>query len=293
MLTSIEKANIIIIYDLANLAYLTYFSQAYKNLETSDNTSTSVVYGSLMKLISQLKNLVSKNEKAALIFALDEFPEHKREIVSSYKMNREKLPEDEDPKPKLLSLVQHTKSYLARVKKQEADDVMASLTTKFKNKQVIIVTSDQDLLQLKSSNVDIYATNRNEFFTLEFFMEKYGLTEWKKLPIYKACFGDNSDNIKPALPRVRKKDVLPTINECDGTLKGFASCFIESKQTPRAVEVFQENIQNLKNNYKIVKLNKKLIVEMKRNTPSMDKLKEICRHNEINSIDEKDLGVLL
>jgi 5'-3' exonuclease len=281
----IEKSDSLILYDFSNLAYTVYHSQAYSKLQTSGGVDSGVVYGAFKKVISQVKDLAS-NRRASLIFALDEFPTHKRELVSSYKANRTPLPSNEDPRTLLKPLFAATNSYFARVKAQEADDVLASLAHQYQDKEVFIVSSDYDLLQLKRySHVEIYHLIRSEFMTEEFLLERFGLTAWNKIPIFKAIFGDTSDNIKPALPRVRKKDVLPIINGTEPKLKSFMAAFAKSKQTPKTMETYSANIQNLKNNYKIVKLNRNLEVQFKRNKADKQALKELCSMYEISTVD--------
>jgi hypothetical protein len=89
---------------------------------------------------------------------------------------------------------------------------------------------------------------------------------------------------------VRKKDILPLINLAKPKLKAFISAFNQSEQTPKTKEVFAANIQNLKNNYKIVKLNRKLDVTLKRNSPNREVLTAMCEKYEITSIN---LNILL
>lgn len=280
-----EKADTLILYDFSNLAYTVYHSQAYGKLQTSGGLESGVVFGAFKKVISQINDLAA-NRRAALIFALDEFPAHKRELVPSYKANRIPLAESEDPRTLLKPLFASTNSYFARTKAQEADDVIASLAYQNKDKEVFIVSSDYDLLQLKRyAHVEMYHLIRSEFMTEEFLMERFGLEAWNKVPIFKAIFGDTSDNIKPALPRVRKKDVLPVINSTEPKLKSFMAAFKKSKQTPKTMETFAANIQNLKNNYRIVKLNRGLEVKFKRNTPDKKLLQDFCNQYEISTVD--------
>jgi len=281
----IEKSDTLILYDFSNLAYTVMYSKAYSTLKTSGGVDSGTIYGAFKKVISQVADLAA-DRKATLIFALDEFPAHKRELVPSYKANRIPLPESEDPRTPLKSLFANTNSYFARATAQEADDVIASLAYQYQDKEVFIVSSDYDLLQLKKyEHVEMYHLIRSEFMTEEFLLERFGLTAWNKVPIFKAIFGDTSDNIKPALPRVRKKDVLPVINDTEPKLKSFMTAFKKSKQTPKTMETYAANIQNLKNNYKIVKLNRALEVKFKRNKPDRKLLQDLCNQYEITNVD--------
>ena len=286
-LSNIEKAEMLILVDFSNLAYAAHYA-SLRDLQYTDTVGPAV-FGAFRKTISQLKELFSEN--TALIFCLDEFPQHKRDLIPSYKANRKKL--ENDPRPKLIECFSHTRTYFAKVKAQEADDTIASICAQYKEKQIIIVSADQDLLQLKTyAHVDIYNLIKNEFYTKEFFQGKYGLTKWKFLPLYKACFGDASDNIKSALPRVRKNSITEVINKTDGKLDSFIKEFWRSYQSQNTKEVFNNNLVNLKLNYKIVKLNKKLKIDFTKKNPNEKNIKKLFKTLEIKSLNT-DIQILL
>ena len=271
--TSIDKCETILLYDFSNLAYASYYAakssgSSYKYL---------FVDYALSKLQSQLAILADRS--TALVFVLDEFPKHKREIVPSYKANREPL--DDDPRPYLIKLFRNTNTYFASCKDQEADDVIASLCKKYMDKGVIIVTRDEDMLQLNGmAHVEIFDLVKNNWFEREDLKRKYGLKRWRKIALYKACFGDTSDNIKPALPRVRKANVIPTIEESLG-LNDFIRKFRNSEQTDKTKELFKSNMDILRANYKIVKLNHNLKVKLKRNLNDHSAFAKALRKHKI------------
>lgn len=78
----------------------------------------------------------------------------------------------------------------------EADDIIAYLSNKFKDKsKVFIVSSDNDFYQLLSENVSIYKPHERFYFTDEDFKQKYGFIPENYI-LYKVLVGDASDNIK-------------------------------------------------------------------------------------------------
>jgi len=290
MLTTIEKSDKVLIYDFSNFAFLVYFAQGFRELKTKNGLSSGLVYGTLRKIISQVREF-SEDCNLALVFALDEFPKHKRELVPSYKMNREKR--EEDPRPVVMNILSNSKCYFVKSKGQEADDVIATLVRRFEGKDIIVGSADQDLLQLRNEKgVRNYNITMNEFFTIKWFKEKYGLDDWNKITIFKACFGDTSDNIKPALPRVRKKDVLPYINEAKD-FEHFKIVYGLAKKTDKTQALWDTNQKELNNNYKIIKLDPECKLLKKRSKPSMKNLVDICQKYEIESLTRKDLEVLL
>ena len=175
-LTTLDKAENIVIYDFSNLFYCCYHSA---RINTEEVNAGLFLLQTLRKSISQLKFLVNTSS-SSVIFALDEFPQHKRDLCSDYKSNRKPL--EVDFRPLLKSLFANTNCYFAKSEAQEADDVIATLVKKYNKKQIIVVSSDHDLLQLKKySHVEIYNLVKNTFFTKEDFFNKYMLTGWGKM----------------------------------------------------------------------------------------------------------------
>jgi len=76
--------------------------------------------------------------------------------------------------------------------KLEADDVIGYLAPKFN--QSVIVSADQDFLQLCSDNVQVYSPIKKKFYGPKEIYDEYGL--WPQNFInYKVLMGDNSDNL--------------------------------------------------------------------------------------------------
>lgn len=75
----------------------------------------------------------------------------------------------------------------------EADDVISWLTRE-KCVSSIIVTVDQDLLQLVNSHTQFYNPHKKKLVTLENFEEEVGVAV-NHLVYYKALLGDKSDNV--------------------------------------------------------------------------------------------------
>jgi DNA polymerase-1 len=77
----------------------------------------------------------------------------------------------------------------------EADDLIASVVNKFKNKnEIFIVSSDKDLAQLLDQNIKIYDPFKEEIVTKEIFQARRGFPV-EHLPLFHALLGDASDNI--------------------------------------------------------------------------------------------------
>lgn len=282
MLTTLNKANHLIVYDFSNLSYAVYYS----NL----NNGLNIFYLALNKILSFIKDKVLE-EETAIVFALDNFPQHKKDLVPSYKENRKPL--ENDPRPVLKAMLMNTGVYFAEVPGEEADDVIASICSLYYDKKISIVSTDHDLLQLcKYDYVSIYRTLTGEKFELKDLEEKYGLNEWSKIPLYKMVFGDSSDSIKAGLPRVRKKEILPVINASKPLFKDFMSALDQSEQSKRTKDLIEANRDVMKNNYKIVKLNTQLDVKFTRGGRDVEGFQDVLNQQRIKIITKSEYKFL-
>lgn len=215
--------------------------------------------------ISKVQSLVTKmtDMNCELVFVLDSFPQAKKDIYPEYKDGRKKF--DFDPKKGLLSaLSQIIEFKIAKVKGYEADDVMASIVAQNPDRNSIVVTSDKDLwVLLKHPNCNVYDLSRNEYVTHEDYVNKFRLSDYKHLTLYKTLWGDNSDNIPNAMPALQKS-MIPIISETDGTLADFMSKFEanRSKLSKAVIAKYDANQDQLIDNYTLVSLNSNLEVTL-------------------------------
>lgn len=99
----------------------------------------------------------------------------------------------------------------------ECDDVIAHLSKKLPGHNVI-VSVDQDMLQLVNANNDVYDPLKKRIVTACNF-EQYLPVSVDKFVQYKALMGDKSDNI-PGIPKVGPKRAVAIIkNNCTGLSK--------------------------------------------------------------------------
>jgi DNA polymerase-1 len=85
----------------------------------------------------------------------------------------------------------------------EADDVIAAYARNLSARsRVVIVSADNDMLQLVTSTVTVIA-GKNRVYTPAHVLERYGVAP-HQLPLLKALAGDPSDNI-PGIPHIGLK----------------------------------------------------------------------------------------
>ena len=178
---------------------------------------TNAVYGFSSTLLKMLKDL----EPDYVIAAYDlPGPTFRHEAYEKYKIHRTKAPDE------LYSQIPYTKKVLEsfgipsyEVKSYEADDIIGSLTEKFKNEKdlkIIIVTGDLDTLQLvDGKKVVVYTMKRGLSDTLiydeDMVKDRYGLKP-NQLTDYRGLKGDPSDNI-PGVPGIGDKTASELLKE--------------------------------------------------------------------------------
>jgi DNA polymerase-1 len=188
---------------------------AYPDLKRSDGFPTNAMF----IVLRLLAKLLREEEPVYLGFILDgKGPTFRHELMSAYKAQRLRMPEDLalqiDP---LLEGLEKMGIKTVVSNGVEADDVMASLATRFKkDRPVVLVGADKDLQQCLDDNVYLWdpSLKKEKLVSLQSFHEQQQLVpdQW---PDYQALVGDTADNI-PGIPGVGPKTAL-------GLLKRFPS----------------------------------------------------------------------
>ena len=95
----------------------------------------------------------------------------------------------------------------------EADDTIAYITNNLLKDEVIIMSADQDFLQLVNDRVTVWSPIKKIFYTPEKVLEDYGVPAHNFL-MYKILMGDKSDNLEGVKGLGPKKlpKILPDIS---------------------------------------------------------------------------------
>jgi DNA polymerase I len=180
-------------------------------LTRPDGTSVGAVYGftnMLIKLLAQLQ--VSH---AGVVFDSGS-KTFRNEIYPEYKANRPPCPQDLIPQ---FSIVRESAEALnlAILEKTgfEADDIIATITKKAEREgfEVLIVSSDKDLMQLVNERTFMYDSMKNRFIGIAEVKEKFAVAPLQVLDIL-SLMGDASDNI-PGVRGIGPKTAAELINE--------------------------------------------------------------------------------
>ena len=233
-----------------------YIFRAYYALpplyRKSDGLPTGAVNGfcnMLFKLIEDTKSN-SKPTHLAVIFdsARKTF---RNDIYSEYKANRGEPPEDLIPQFQIIK--DSVKAFgipSIELAGFEADDIIATYAKQAadKNWKVSIVSSDKDLMQVVTKDINLIDTMKNKSIGIEDVKEKFGVAPDRVIDV-QALAGDSSDNV-PGAPGIGIKTAALLINEYDN-LENLLESADQIKQNKRR--------ESLINNKELIKISKKLV----------------------------------
>ena len=163
-------------------------------LTRPDGTPVGAVYGFTNMLIKLLAGLDVSHVAVVLDAGAKTF---RNEIFSDYKANRPPCPED--LKPQFAIVRQAAEALGLPILEKigfEADDIIATIAKKSVEKgyEVLIVSSDKDLMQLVNKHVFMYDAMKNKFIGRDEVREKFTVEPERVVDVL-ALMGDSSDNV--------------------------------------------------------------------------------------------------
>lgn len=145
------------------------------------------------------------------------------ELYSEYKANRGEAPVELIPQFDLVKeVVQELNIPNIGLAGYEADDCIGTLTNQLKGEaEVLILTGDQDILQLLDENISVILLKKGygnyQVFQEQNFLDEKGITS-KQMIDLKALMGDSSDNY-PGVKGIGEKTAL-TLLQKHQTIEG-------------------------------------------------------------------------
>ena len=135
----------------------------------------------------------------------------------------------------------------------EADDVIAYLAQNVLENEVIIMSADQDFLQLVNDRIVVWSPNKKKYYTEEQIFTEYGIPAHNFL-MYKCLMGDKSDNLE-GIKGLGPKKVAKVIPEIVGKEIGLDYLIdYASTQDSLMHKRIVENKVNLETNEKMMSL---------------------------------------
>ncbi len=201
----------IYVVDGSSYLYRAYFS-THREFTSSSGLPTRAIY----VITNMMLKILREKDPDYILVAWDaKGPTFRHELFDQYKANRPPMPDDLSVQvPYVRKILDALGIAQMEIQGFEADDIMAAVAKKFRNKRgykVVLVTGDKDMRQLVSENVILWDPMKDSITDLDSFRKEYGI-EPHQYPDVQALSGDASDNI-PGVPGVGPKTALKLIRE--------------------------------------------------------------------------------
>lgn len=281
--------NSLLLIDGHSLTYRAFY--AMPNLSSSNGLKTGALTGFLNMLLKFIEEL--KPEYLAFAFDLSR-PTKRLELFPEYKANRQKMPEDlEKQFQYIYELLDILKIPVMSVEGYEADDCIGTIAKDASSKgiDVNIISSDRDLIQVISKNINLLCPNNTGktliVHDVGYVQEKYGFSP-KFIVDFKALAGDKSDGI-PGAKGVGDKTAVKLISEY-GTAEDILANVDNIKG--RVGKSIKESEDSIKLSKTLAKINFDLPVKFDSESMAFSefedsKLLDFLKHFELKSIIKK------
>lgn len=223
----------LLLIDANSLIFRAYYATAYGNMMVSKSGQpTNALFGFTNMILKALTMI----QPTHVLFAFDaKAKTFRHEQYQDYKGTRKELPQE------LIDQFQLIREFLDacqfpryEIEGFEADDIIGSSTHRFADENIMILSSDKDLLQLINNQTQVMLMKKGltETLTLsvDTLKELEGIAPYQVIEM-KALMGDSADNI-PGVPNVGEKT---------------AKKLIEQYQN---IDVLYENIEEIKGKLK-------------------------------------------
>lgn len=213
-------ADKLLLFDGNALVHRAY--HALPPLSSPDGTLVNAVYGFMVSLLSA----IALHEPTYVAVAFDVAGKtFRNDLYREYKATRQKADQAlYDQIPIIQKLLEDMNVPIYGVAGFEADDVLATIAKQAKGLETIIVTGDNDALQLVNDHVKVYSVSRGVKLAVTYdaraVEERYGFLP-KQLVDYKALAGDPSDNVKglPGIGPKRASQLLKDYGSVENILR--------------------------------------------------------------------------
>ena len=205
----------VILVDGNNLLFRSYYATAYTGtiMRNSKGFPTNGLYG----LVNMLNKIIKEEQPEYMIVAFDKGKTFRHEKFKEYKDGRNATPDELKMQFKVakeLIPLMGIKCY--EIDNYEADDIIGTYCKLIENNDDYIgtiVSSDKDLLQLISDQIDVKLLKQKDYIRMDkkVFEETYGIEPINMIDL-KGLMGDSSDNI-PGVKGIGEKTALKLLQE--------------------------------------------------------------------------------
>ena len=276
-----------ILIDGNNLLFRSYYATAYNGnlMKNSKGFPTNALFG----FVNMLNKIINEEKPEYVMVAFDTGHNFRKDLCDTYKDGRIETPNDlkiQFPEAKNICTLLGIK-YI-ECDNYEADDIIgtfARMADEDKNYNATIISSDKDLLQLISDEVDVKLLKQKDYILMneETFFEHYGIKPIRMIDL-KALMGDASDNI-PGVKGIGEKTALSLLTKYDNLDNLYDHL---DELTPKTKEKLLNDKESAYFSYKLATIYKTVPFEytfesIKYNKPDITGLIDKYKELEFNS----------
>lgn len=205
----------VILVDGNNLLFRSYYATAYTGnvMKNSKGFPTNAIYG----FINMINKIINEEKPEYIMIAFDKGKTFRHDKYKSYKDGRSETPQElKDQFPVAKKICEAMGIHYFEIDNYEADDIIGTFAKEVnKNPNFIatIISSDKDLLQLITDEVDVKLLKQTGFIRMDrnLFKETYGVEPIGMIDL-KALMGDSSDNI-PGVKGIGEKTAISLLTK--------------------------------------------------------------------------------
>lgn len=205
----------IILIDGNNLLFRSFYATLYSGnlMKTSSGVFTNAVYG----FVNMINKIINEEKPKYMLVAFDKGKTFRHDKYQDYKVGRLEMPKELRGQFAIAKDILNAMGIkYFEIDNYEADDIIGSVAkaVDLEDKFIAtIVSSDKDLLQLISKEVEVKLLKQKDFirYNHDRFIADYGFEPINMIDL-KALQGDSSDNIK-GVAGVGEKTALKLINK--------------------------------------------------------------------------------
>lgn len=241
-----------VIVDGCSLLFRAYY--AVPEMLSQDNLPIGALYGFIQSLKSTLWKVLPRKSDAMLAVALDVGggTNFRYAMCDEYKKNRPALPEGLIYQLQLIrSLLEAFGIKYVSDASCEADDVIAAYASHAASNdcEVVIVSSDKDLMQLISDKIMFFDVHKKRFCSREDVYARFSVKP-QQICDYLAIVGDRSDNVR-GIKGIGKKTAVKLLERFETLENIYANIH----------EITEGKVRNLlENGYESAMLSKQLVM---------------------------------
>ncbi|MCI9232980.1 MAG: DNA polymerase I [Bacilli bacterium] len=225
----------IILVDGNNLLFRSYYATAYNGnfMKNSKDFPTNALFG----FTNMINKIILEEKPTHIMVAFDKGKTFRHEKYTEYKGGRIETPNELKVQfPIAKQLLTEMGIAFFEIDNYEADDIIGTFARYCDEKDEwigTIISSDKDLLQLISHDVDMKLLKQKDYirYNYESFQEDYGIVP-KRMVDLKSLMGDSSDNI-PGVKGIGEKTALKLLQEyetLDGIYKNISKIGMKTAQ---------------------------------------------------------------